>query len=135
MASKQSTIDYLLDQLSDVGEISAKKMFGEYGLFLRGKMIALVCDDRLFFKPTEPGRALFPLVTEGIPYPGAKPCLWVAEEDWDNRDWLASVARATYVDHVEIVFRNQAIRMGIDEIEARSGAPVPQQPRLNMFPA
>jgi TfoX/Sxy family transcriptional regulator of competence genes len=95
MASNQRTVDFLLDQLSEAGGVTAKKMFGEYGLFLQGKMIALICDDRLFFKPTEPGRKLFTTVTEGIPYPGAKPCLQVSEEDWDNREWLGAVAKAT----------------------------------------
>ena len=96
MASKQSTVDFLLDQLADAGAVSARKMFGDYGVFLGGKMIALICDDQLFFKPTDPGRKLFDPVTEGIPYPGAKPCLRVPEEAWDEREWLVSVALATF---------------------------------------
>ena len=58
-------------------------------------MIGLIADDRLMFKPTEAGRKLFPVIVEAIPYPGAKPCFLVAEEDWDNQDWLAEVAMAT----------------------------------------
>jgi TfoX/Sxy family transcriptional regulator of competence genes len=96
MASKQSIVDFIIDQLSDSGDVSAKKMFGDYGVFLSGKMIALICDDKLFFKPTERGRKLFPSIIEGIPYPGAKPCFLVPEEEWDNRDWLTSVAKATF---------------------------------------
>jgi len=68
----------------------------DYGVFLSGKMIAMICDDKLFFKPTEQGRKFFQSITEGIPYPGAKPCFLVPEEEWDNRDWLASVAKATF---------------------------------------
>jgi len=96
MASKQSIVDFIVDQLSDSGDVSAKKMFGDYGVFLSGKMIAMICDDKLFFKPTEQGRKFFQSITEGIPYPGAKPCFLVPEEEWDNRDWLASVAKATF---------------------------------------
>jgi len=96
MASKPSIVDFIVDQLSDAGPVSARKMFGDYGVFLSGKMIALICDDRLFFKPTEEGRQLFPSITEGIPYPGARPCFLVPEDEWENRDWLAAVARATF---------------------------------------
>ena len=95
MASKQSTVDYLMDQLSDCQGIYAKKMFGDYGVFLDGRMIGLICDDQLFFKPTDKGRALFQPITEGIPYPGAKPCLLVPGENWDDRDWLSELARVT----------------------------------------
>jgi len=95
MASKQGNVDFLLDQLADPGAATAKKMFGEFGIFLDGKMIAMVCDDRLFFKPTLPGRALGPDLAEAPPYPGGKPCLLVPEEAWDNREWLSELARAT----------------------------------------
>ena len=95
MASKQSTVDYLLDQLSGAGEVSAKKMFGGYGVFLLGRMIALICDEHLYFKPTEAGRQLFPVVHEESPYPGAKACFLVAEEDWDNADLMSAIALAT----------------------------------------
>ena len=52
MGSQQSTIDFVLDQMSAAGAVSAKKMFGEYGVYLDEKMVALVCDDVLFIKPT-----------------------------------------------------------------------------------
>jgi TfoX/Sxy family transcriptional regulator of competence genes len=95
MATQQSTVNFILDQLSGAGAVSAKKMFGEFGLFLSGRMIGLICDDRLFFKPTAPGRLCFKTLTEGVPYPGAKPCLLVPEEAWDDADWLVEVALAT----------------------------------------
>ena len=95
MATRPNTLTYLLDQLTDAGAVTAKKMFGEYGLFLDGKMFALICDDTLFFKPTEAGRAVCPALAEAPPYPGAKPCFVFPEEDWDDRDRLAELARAT----------------------------------------
>lgn len=95
MTSKPSTVAFLLDQLSETGEVTAKKMFGEYGVFLAGKMIAIIGDDRLYFKLTAQGRQHSPLATEASPYPGAKPCLLVAEEAWDDREWLSELARIT----------------------------------------
>jgi len=95
MATKPGIVTFLLDQLADAGEVTAKKMFGEYGLFLEGRMFAMICDDRLFFKPTPAGRARLATVVEAPPYPGAKPCFLVPEEDWDNRDWLSELARVT----------------------------------------
>ena len=95
MATRQSTVDYLLDQCSGAGEVSAKKMFGEYGVYLQGKMFAMVCDDRLFLKPTDAGRALLAEPVEAPPYPGAKPCFLVPEDAWDDRDLLSALAKAT----------------------------------------
>jgi len=95
MATKQGTVDFLLDQFADAGAVTAKKMFGEYGLFLQDKMFAMICDDRLFLKPTAPGRALLAAPVEAPPYPGAKPCLLLPEEAWDDRDLLAALAVAT----------------------------------------
>jgi len=96
MATRQGIVDYLLDQLAAAGDVSAKRMFGEYGLFLEGKMVAMVCDDTLYFKPTAKGRALCPSLAEAPPYSGAKPCLVFPEDDWDDRDRLAAMARATF---------------------------------------
>ena len=94
MASDERTINYLVDQLSGAA-VSAKKMFGDYGLFSEGRIVALVCDDQLFIKPTQRGRSFAPDLAEGIPYPGAKPCLLVDEEHWDDADWLVELVLIT----------------------------------------
>ena len=57
MATQQRTIDYLIEQATSAGTVSAKPMFGEYGVYVDGKMIGSVCDDQLFVKPTASGRA------------------------------------------------------------------------------
>lgn len=75
MATSQATIDTILSLYTGGGELSAKRMFGEVGLYLDGKMIALLCDDTFFVKPTPGGRELLGPCEEGSPYPGAKPCL------------------------------------------------------------
>lgn len=95
MASSQRTVDVILEQTEGAGTVTAKKMFGEYGLFLDGKMIALVCDDRLFVKPTPAGRNHIGVVQEEAPYPSAKPCFSIPGERWDEADWLAELFRVT----------------------------------------
>ena len=91
MATQQSTID---DLLAACGPgVTAKAMFGEYCVYLDGKPVALVCDDRLFLKPTAAGRELLPDAEEASPYPGAKPHLVVPPEAWAN---LPEVLRATF---------------------------------------
>lgn len=89
MASQQRTVDYIVEQCSGAGSVSARKMFGEYALFCEGKLVALVCDDQLFVKPTVSGRAHIGDVQEAPPYPGAKLCFLVSGERWDDADWLA----------------------------------------------
>lgn len=96
MASRQETVDYLVEQMSGAGKITARKMFGEYGVYCNGKIIALVCDDRLFIKPTEAGRRfLGDSVEEAPAYPGSKLYLHISGEKWDNADWLADLIRAS----------------------------------------
>ena len=93
MASQKSTVDYIVEQMAGAGDVSARKMFGEYGLFLDGKMVALVCDDQLFIKPTAAGRAFAGDIREGAPYPSAKPYLVIDGERWDDAEWLSELTR------------------------------------------
>lgn len=96
MASRQETVDFVLDQMAPAGAVSARKMFGEYGIYLDGKMFALVCDDQLFVKPTAAGRALLGgTPAEGAPYPGAKPCFLIDGEMLEDRERLSELARVT----------------------------------------
>ena len=95
MSSKQSTVDYILEQIASAGTVSARKMFGEYGLYCNGKYVACVCDDQLFVKPTAGARTLIGEVTEAPPYPGAKACFLISGEKWDDAEWLGEVIRVT----------------------------------------
>ena len=95
MATTQNTIDFLLDQLSGTGEPSAKKMFGEYCLYLAGKPVGLVCDDQLYLKPTKAGQTMLDKVVESSPYPGAKPHLLITADQWEDAAWLCDLVRAT----------------------------------------
>lgn len=96
MSTQPSTIDYLLEQLASAGSVSARKMFGEYGLYCDGKIVALVCDDQFFLKPTPEGRAfLGEAVDEQSAYGGAKPSFRIAGERWDDAEWMAELVRVT----------------------------------------
>lgn len=93
MASDLKTVDFIIDQIAAAGDVSARKMFGEYGVCCDGKMVAMICDDQLFVKPSPGARAYAPDLGEGVPYPGAKPCLLVDADRWDDRDWLTELVR------------------------------------------
>jgi len=95
MATSQSTMDFLLDQLSGLTGLSTRKMFGEYCVYLFGKPIGFVCDDQLHLKMTDAGRAWIGNVQESIPYPDAKPHLLVTADLWEDRDWLRQVVQIT----------------------------------------
>jgi len=92
MATDKAFVDFVLDQIENAGEIKAKKMFGEYGVFSDGKIFALICDNKLFIKPTESGRAYIQDVVEAPPYNGAKPSFLI-EEKIEDREWLSELIR------------------------------------------
>ncbi len=94
MASDQKFVDFILDQLDISGQITGKKMFGEYGLYFDNKLFALVCDNKLYIKPTLAGREYIDDVIEASPYPGAKPSFLI-EEKLEDRDWLKKLVLAT----------------------------------------
>jgi TfoX/Sxy family transcriptional regulator of competence genes len=96
MSTKASTIEFILDQLSDLPDVSARKMFGEYALYCGGKVVALVCDDQLFVKVTEPGKAFIAdRYEEGFAYPGAKPSMRIDGDLIEDRRWISDLIRTT----------------------------------------
>ena len=92
MASNQEFVNFIVEQLENVGEITAKKMFGEYGIYSDGILFGLICDNKLFVKPTEAGREFIGEVVEAAPYAGAKPSFLI-EEQLENRKWLSELVR------------------------------------------
>ena len=97
MATTQATVDVILEAMAGAGAVSARKMFGEYGVYCDGKLVALVCDDQLFVKITAAGRAwLGDAVEEAPAYPGAKPSFRVDAERWDDAEWMAELVRVTW---------------------------------------
>ena len=93
MASDADLVQYIADQCSGAGEITVKKMFGDYGIYCDGKIFGLICDDCFFLKPTEGGRALLRQAELRPPYEGAKDYFYIA--DVDDRDYLSSLVRET----------------------------------------
>lgn len=98
MATQQSTVDFILEQVAGAGDVSARKMFGEYALYRQDKVVALICDDQLFVKPTRSGKAYLGETVEAPPYPGAKDAFLIAADKWDDADWLVELIRLTVAE-------------------------------------
>jgi TfoX/Sxy family transcriptional regulator of competence genes len=94
VASELGFVEYVCDQMSDAGRITFRKMFGEFAVYCGGKLVALVCDDQLFVKPTPGGRAFIGAPAEASPYPGAKPAFLI-EDHIDDREWLTGLIEVT----------------------------------------
>ena len=95
MASSQRNVDFILEQLTEAGDVSARKMFGEYAIYRRDKIVALFCDDQLFVKPTVGGKAFIGKVKEAPPYPGAKPWLLITGDHCEDGEWLSELILVT----------------------------------------
>lgn len=93
MASRVDFVEFVADGLRGAGEITYRKMFGEYGIYCDGKLFGLICDDQLFVKITEAGRKLCPELSEAPPYEGAKHYFLV--EDVENRELMTEFVLAT----------------------------------------
>jgi len=98
MTTRAETMEFLLDQLGDAPNLRTRRMFGEYALYRDDKVVAFVCDDELFIKPTDEGRAYIEadgLVHEAPAYPGSKLYFRVDGDRWEDREWLAELTRVT----------------------------------------
>lgn len=93
MSSSKEMADYIAEQFRDAGDITYRKMFGEYGFYLNGKFFSMLSDNQLFVKVTDAGRKLLENPELAPPYEGAKPIFLI--EDIDNRDLLRDLAVAT----------------------------------------
>jgi len=92
MSSDKTFVNFVVDQIEHAGEITARMMFGEYVVYADGKLFGLICDNKLFIKPTNSGRAFIGKVVEAPPYPGAKLCFLI-EDRIEDRDWLSELVR------------------------------------------
>ena len=90
MASDREFVDFVADQISDVGVVTSKKMFGEYLIYVNQKPIVLVCDNTAFVKTMDCVRPLLETAEKGFPYEGAKEHYIV---DVDNRELITAVVR------------------------------------------
>jgi TfoX/Sxy family transcriptional regulator of competence genes len=92
MASSKDYLEYVLDQLSSLDDISYRAMMGEYIIYYQGKIVGGIYDDRFLVKPTKSALDLMPDASRELPYEGAKEMLLV--EDIDDRDFLNELLNA-----------------------------------------
>lgn len=94
MASSLDFVEYICEQLSGAGEITYKKMFGEYGIYCNEKIVGVICDNQFFVKKTEAGAAVYPNCEEAAPYTNAKAHFVI--DSVDDRNLMAKFISATY---------------------------------------
>lgn len=94
MASSKDYLEYVLEQLSETGDVTSRAMMGEYILYFRGKIIGGMYDNRLLVKPVKAARRMMPDASEELPYDGAKPMLMV--ENIEDREFLKELFEAMY---------------------------------------
>ena len=93
MASNPNYVQYVVDQCGGAGDVTARKMFGDYGIYCYGKIFGLICDNRLYIKPTEVGRQMLRSEVLMPPYDGAKPYFFV--EEVDDHEYLTQLVKVT----------------------------------------
>lgn len=111
MASDRGFVDYILEQLQSAGNVTAKRMFGEYGLFCDGVFFAVICDNQLFVKPTVQCQSAFPELSKAPPYDGAKDYILVS--DTDNKELMLELVRITYQSLQEESYKKRGNKNGI----------------------
>ena len=94
MASSREYLDFILEQLSGLENITYRAMMGEFILYDRGKIIGGIYDDRFLVKPTKSAMEMMPDADREIPYEGAKEMLLV--DNVDNREFLTELLTAMY---------------------------------------
>ena len=94
MASSKDYLEFILEQLSGLNEITHRSMMGEYILYYRGKVFGGIYDDRFLVKPTKSAKAMMPDADMELPYEGAKEMILVY--DVDDREFLRELVEAIY---------------------------------------
>ena len=94
MASSKEYLDFIMDQLADLEEVTARKMMGEYIIYYQGKIVGGIYDDRFLVKPVPAAVELMPEAQKELPYEGAKEMLLVDEVD--NREFMCNLLRAMF---------------------------------------
>lgn len=94
MSSSKEYLTFILEQLSELEDVSYKAMMGEYILYYRGKIVGGIYDDRLFVKPVKSAIDYMPNANYDVPYDGAKEMLLV--DDVDSKDFLTGLFEAMF---------------------------------------
>ncbi|WP_022765967.1 TfoX/Sxy family protein [Butyrivibrio sp. XPD2006] len=96
MASSKDYLEFILEQLSGLDDITHRSMMGEYILYYRGKVFGGIYDDRFLVKPTKSAKAMMPDADMELPYEGAKEMILV--DGVDNREFMRELVEAMYED-------------------------------------
>ena len=99
MSSSKEYLEFILEQLSDLQDITYRAMMGEYIIYYKGKIVGGIYDDRFLVKPTKSAMKMIPNASKEIPYEGAKEMLLVDEVD--NKDFLTNLFNAMYKELLE----------------------------------
>ena len=94
MASSKGYLDFILEQLSGLDDVSYRAMMGEYIIYYRGKIVGGIYDDRFLVKPTKSAVAMMPNASMELPYEGSKEMLLV--DNVENREFLRELIEAMY---------------------------------------
>lgn len=95
MPTRPETAEFLLDQLREAGDVSVRRMFGNYALYCDGLVVGLICNDQLFIKKSSTSGGFLDDSHTAPPFPGAKNFLRVPDERWDDPKWLSEFVLAT----------------------------------------
>ena len=94
MATDLLFVQYVADQLAEIPTVTYRAMFGEYALYVDGKVVMLLCDNQAFVKITEAGKNFAPDLPTGFPYPKAK-ATFLLDDRLDDRQWLCELVSLT----------------------------------------
>ena len=96
MASSKEYLEFILEQVSELNDVSYRAMMGEFIIYYRGKIVGGIYDDRFLVKPTKSAVAMMPNADMELPYDGAKEMLLV--DDVDNKEFLTELLEAMYLE-------------------------------------
>ena len=97
MASSKEYLEFILEQLSELDDITSRSMMGEFVLYYRGKVVGGIYDDRFLIKPTKSAKEMMPKAQYETPYDGAKEMILV--DDVENKEFLRKLVDAMYADN------------------------------------
>ena len=94
MASDKAYLDFILEQLSGLENVTYRAMMGEYIIYYRGRIAGGIYDNRFLVRPTKSAMAMMPDADRELPYEGAKEMLFV--DNVDSREFLTELLTVMY---------------------------------------
>ena len=94
MASSKEYLDFILEQLSGLEDVTYLPMMGEFIIYYRGKIAGGIYDNNFLVKPTKTASALMPNAESALPYEGGKEMLLV--DNVEDKEFLRRLFEAMY---------------------------------------